>query len=147
MVSQRTVGNKRINGQINLRYYWSLVKSKVILGLGLMVAVKAMIIWKSGWLVALDISGGYDWLLAVFIFCLIGFKLSRQKDFRHSQVCLTGALAGLSLGLIIALIDLALFRNLWAVENLLRKPFLFMVMGMASTLIIFLYKHKIENNH
>ena len=143
MAKKRTaVDNNTIVEGKNLKFYWSLVKSKVILGLLLMVVVKLVIIIRFGWMVALDRSGGYDWLIAVFIFILLGCKLSKQKSFKNWQVSLTGAVAGISLGLLIALVDLALFRNMFALKNIILKPLIFMVIGMAIVVITFLFKYK-----
>jgi len=134
---ERRVGAKVLTRK-GWQYYWQLVRKKVILGFVLMLAVRIYFIVRYGWLVAMDRSGGYDWFFGIVIFVFFGLVLSRKISFTYRQVAMTGGAAGFCLGGLTAILDLLLFRNLWAVLNIIRKPLLFLVIGMTVSTIVYI---------
>ncbi len=121
-----------------LQFYWQLIKKKVFLGFVILLVVRFYLILRYGWLVAMDRSGGYDWFFTIVIFIIIGVVLRLRKDLGYQHVAAVGGLAGLVLGGFTAVLDLLLFHNLWVLFNLIRKPLLFSVIGMAVITIVYL---------
>lgn len=133
--------NKNSNyGSVSLRRlpYWKLVGKKVFLGFFLILTVKIYFIFKYNWLMAMDRSGGYDWILGIVIYMSLGLVLSKKPNLSFKKIAAIGGWSGLYLGFLSAFLDLLFFHNLWTLFNMFRKPILFAAIGFAVTTIVYI---------
>jgi hypothetical protein len=125
-----------------LRYYRRIVERVVWLGWAVIVLSKIGMVVYFGVLAAIGQSGLIDWLIAVAIFVAIGMGLWKRHGATYQKAVVAGGVAGIYFGLGLAVIELILFRNTWALANLIRKPLFFLFIGMAVTTFTYLVGKK-----
>lgn len=121
-----------------VRYYRREVSRVVWLGWAVMVLSKIGIAVYLGILVVISQSGLIDWLVAVAVFAAVGMGLWKRSRMTYQKAMIAGGIAGIYFGTGLAVIELVLFRNTWALANLVRKPIFFLFIGMAVTTFTYL---------
>ncbi len=110
----------------------------IITALLVAFVVRIFITLTSGALVAMAKVGGYDWLIAVVTAGLYGFlEYKTNNNTKLKFVVIYSAVMGMLFGGIIALIDLLVIRDLWALFNIIKKPVIMAVLFSAVSTIGF----------
>lgn len=123
-------------------FIWQKIQREVLGGAVLVVLIKAIMIWRYGMVATLNLAGGYDYVVAVIMGGLIGNKISKNKKPTAKQAVFYGGMSGIYFGIIVAVIDAVLYRNTWAVWNLLKRPILFAILMGAAATIVFTIRYR-----
>ena len=82
--------------------------------------------------ILLNLSALFGWLAAALLPALLASFLLLRRRFSIAATVTAGAFTGFGIGLLTALFELAWYRQLWTVFNLVAEPFLGLLVGLVS---------------
>ena len=123
--------------------YINPVKRYVIVALFLAVIVRIAITIKSGALIAMTQVGGYDWLISVIMAAMYGaLEYKHHRKAKLSAVIGHSIVMGVLFGLVIAIVDWAVVRDMWSFLNIIKKPIIIsLVFGAVGTIGFMFHKN------
>lgn len=119
------------------------VRRYVIVALLIAFVIRIFITLNSGVLVAMAKVGGYDWVIAVVIAAVYGFlEYKHHKNVTLKSVIIYSVVMGILFGCIVAIVDMIIIRDLWAVSNIIKKPIIIaLLFGAVSTIGFVFHKN------
>lgn len=82
---------------------------------------------------ALHLSGLYGWFIKLVLAALLGVIFVGPRHLTPKVAAAGGATLGLVMGLIVAIIEIVWYRQLWTVFNLIAEPLATALLGLAAS--------------
>ncbi len=87
-----------------------------------------------------------SWIIEAVAFILLTFWLVSKFRVKLTTAIVTSVITAVFAGLLLAVFDIAWYREWWQLLNIIRRPFMVTVVGLAATVISYLIFQSISFN-